>query len=273
MVRLEKRQDIKLTWKVRLEFEIGLHLKNEDILKQIITYFGNVGTILKKANTCRFKVTSLDQIWAKIIPHFDKYPLITQKKADYLLFKKVAIMIQQGDHLTQKGLNNIVNIRASMNLGLPSWLKNAFPLCVAVQRPLVVNQKISDPFWLAGFTTGEGCFFVDTYTHKNKLRVKLKLKIPQHSRDEELINSLVTFFNCGHVYTKKRKTFFQVQKFSDITLKIITFFKQYKIIGVKSYNFIDWCNIAEIMKSKQHLTVLGANVIYKIKQGINSKRP
>lgn len=35
---------------------------------------------------CAFRVSSPKQILEKILPHFDKYNLITKKLADYLLF-------------------------------------------------------------------------------------------------------------------------------------------------------------------------------------------
>lgn len=49
------------------------------------------------------------------------------------------------EHLTHKGLISIVNIRASLNLGLSPQLKEAFPNTVPVKRPLVVDQAIRDP--------------------------------------------------------------------------------------------------------------------------------
>lgn len=52
---------------------------------------------------------------AVIIPHFDNYPLITQKLADYLLFKQAIQVIKHKEHLTVSGLQTIVNIRASLN--------------------------------------------------------------------------------------------------------------------------------------------------------------
>ena len=46
----------------------------------------------------------------------------------------------------------IIAIKASMNRGLLGKLKLAFPSVVPVVRPLVLDQKIKDPNWLAGFT-------------------------------------------------------------------------------------------------------------------------
>ena len=82
-------------------------------------------------------------------------------------------------------------------------------------------------------------------------QVLLVFQLIQHMRDEELLLSFIWYFNCGNVY-KNRDTFhFQVSKFSDITDKIIPFFKQYPILGVKALDFADWCKVAELMKEKK----------------------
>jgi len=48
----------------------------------------------------------------------EKYPLLTQKAADFLLFKKAVELVNNKAHLTVEGVKEIVNIKASMNLGL-----------------------------------------------------------------------------------------------------------------------------------------------------------
>jgi hypothetical protein len=81
----------------------------------------------------------------KIIAHFDKYQLITQKWSDFDLFKSGVELISDGEHLTIEGLKKIISIKASMNKGLPDGLKEAFPDIIPVARPLVKNQSIPDP--------------------------------------------------------------------------------------------------------------------------------
>ena len=49
-------------------------------------------------------------------------------------------------HLTPEGLQKIVNIKASINLGLSEKLRAAFPDTIPVARYLVIDQKIKDPF-------------------------------------------------------------------------------------------------------------------------------
>ena len=66
-------------------FQIDLHKRDEKLLRLIREFFGGVGTF-NNANDCfSFRVHSLNSIIAKVVPHFDNYPLRTQKQADYLL--------------------------------------------------------------------------------------------------------------------------------------------------------------------------------------------
>ena len=44
-------------------------------------------------------------------------------------------------HLTVEGLQQIVNLRAAINLGLSDELKAAFPNIISVKRPLVKSQN------------------------------------------------------------------------------------------------------------------------------------
>jgi hypothetical protein len=48
------------------------------------------------------------------------------------------------EHLTPEGLQKIVNLRTSLNLGLSEDLKIAFPNTILVPRPLV-QEKIFIP--------------------------------------------------------------------------------------------------------------------------------
>ena len=84
-----------------------------------------------------------------IIPHFVKYPLLTQKRADFELFKSIVEMLHRKEHLSPNGLQQIVNIRALINNGLSDTLKAAFPHVTPVPRPVVEPSEIPDPNWLA----------------------------------------------------------------------------------------------------------------------------
>src|SRR5436853_7797737 len=89
--------------------------------------FGGSGSIIEGKETIHYNVSNLKDIVDVVIPHFDKYPLMTQKRADFLLFKQVSDLISRKEHLTTEGLHKIVSIKASINKGLSTELKAAFP--------------------------------------------------------------------------------------------------------------------------------------------------
>lgn len=151
----------RLGWRVEVIYQIGLHKKDLELLKEIQAFYGGIGLITKPSkNMCAFRVSSLKELSEKIFPHFDKYNLITKKLADYLLFKQIVTMMNQALHLTEDGIQVIMNIRASLNLGISVAHKRAFPKTIPVKRPIIPKGKIPQPEWMAGFVTGEGCFFI-----------------------------------------------------------------------------------------------------------------
>lgn len=106
------------------------------------------------------------------------------------------------------------------------------------------------------------------------LYIKLEFQLIQHSRDESLIRSLVNYFGCGNFYIRQGKDFlsFRCTKFSDIENRIIPFFQEYNILGVKAKDFSDWCCVAQIMKNKGHLSREGLDLILELKAGMNKRR-
>jgi hypothetical protein len=98
--------------------------KDEGLLKLVQNYFAfarwvalcnqrGVGSIYSSGSraSLAYKVSSVKDL-VSVIKHFDKYPLITFKLADYLLFKEVVGMIKLKEHLTKDGLDKIVAIKA-----------------------------------------------------------------------------------------------------------------------------------------------------------------
>ena len=66
--------------------------------------------------------------------------------------------------------------QGSQGEGLSDLLKTAFPNVIPEIRPLVVNQTIADPLWLAGFASAEGCFFIGI--HKSStIRVGVNVQL------------------------------------------------------------------------------------------------
>lgn len=90
-------------------------------------------------------------------------------------------------HLTKEGLQlqQIINLKSSMNLGLSDVLKTNFIKTISIVRPIFFTKNIPDPNWLAGFVSGEGNFDITIHLSKrNKIgyQVQLRFRIGQHER-------------------------------------------------------------------------------------------
>lgn len=165
-----------------------------------------------------------------------------------------------------------------MNNGLSDGLKVAFPNITPVQRPVITTNEIPDPNWLAGFTDGDGSFFVrviTSNTHKTGVQILLTYKLGQHKRDLALMQSLIKYLDCGKVQDLGSATeacAFTVSSLKSLEAKIIPFFSKYPLLGIKSRDFADFCVVANIMKEKRHLTKEGLEQIKKIKVRMNTGR-
>ena len=163
------------------------------------------------------------------------------------------------EHLTEEGLIKVLSLKESINLGLSDTVKSAFFDIVAVERPIISNQKILDPYWLAGFASGEGCFLVTLIkTTSNQLGywVQLSFQLTQHTRDIELINNLKEYLDCGQttVYDNHNFIKYVVSNISDIMEKVLPFFDKYSIVGVKSQDYEDFKQVVLMVKDKKPWT-------------------
>jgi len=118
--------------------------------------------------------------------------------------------MQNKAHLTMEGLQEIINIKSSMNLGISDELKCYFYNTVPVQRSTIKTKIIPDFNWISGFVSGEGNFFVDIFkSNSNKIgyQVKLRFSITQHSRDKQLLELIVKHLDAGIVNIHSENAF------------------------------------------------------------------
>jgi len=254
-----------LGWYVEPSFSIGLDKKDLQLLESVKLSLGGIGSIMRHSELCYvWRVSSLKDLTNTIIPYFDEFTLHTQKRADFELFKRVVELINQKKHLTLDGVQEIVNIKAVHNKGLSDSLKLAFPKTSPVSRPIFTLSSIPDSQWLAGFTTGEGCFYIDIFKSKSTktgFQVRPRFILTQHSRDENLIGSLIELLDCGSVRVSEKAVYLIVSSFSDIENKVVPFFTKYNIHGAKDQDFKDWVHVVEMLNKKEHLALEGLDKI------------
>lgn len=283
IISIVKDPNIRTGWNILVKFKISLHKKDLSILAGLKSYFGDIGKIDgtgRDRESLSYFISSRKLITAVVLPHLDRYPLKTQKQADYELFKQIILKMNNKEHLTNQGLQEIVNLRASLNLGLSEELKVAFPCTVPVPRPRVslidFKEHTAELPWISGFVSGEGCFSVvvsKSSTSKLGFNVRLRFILSQHSRDVQLMENLVNYFACGKCEkSKDGMIYYRITDFADNYDKVKPFFSKYELVGVKAQDFKDWCKVADIIKVKAHLTKEGLDQIIMLKAGMNRSR-
>ena len=107
-VRVAKDEKRFKSLRIAPIFSIELHEKDYNLLKQINAFF-TVGTIIKRVKNGNpsviYSVQSIKALKEVIIPHFDKYDLLTQKREDFRMFSLAVDMLYNGQHKTEESLN------------------------------------------------------------------------------------------------------------------------------------------------------------------------
>jgi len=96
---LDKR---KSKWNVKACFHLELHSRDLNLILQIKSFFDNIGFVNVYSNRVIYRVCKLDDLINVIIPHFDKYNLISQKFADFVIFKEIVKLMKNKEHLNQE---------------------------------------------------------------------------------------------------------------------------------------------------------------------------
>ena len=279
----------KLKWRTSPLFVIKLHIKDLAIL-ELIKNTLMVGKIRKNGlNSVQYVVESIKELQV-IVDHFNKYPLVTEKASDFLIFRKCFEILKQREHLTEKGLLSLIGLKSSLNWGLSLSLKKAFPNVIFVDRPLFKFNGIPDPYWISGFTSGDGSFHLNIKKSETNVshRVSLRFSINLNIRDAEVLKGLVIYFNTlnktisvvkgklnqenQYVSKSDNTVSLAITKISELIEVIIPFFDNYPIRGVKSLDFSDFKKVAIMIGAKEHLTIEGLNRILEIKLNMNKHR-
>ena len=282
IIRISKNTQNKRTkigWIVSSNFQITLHQRDFSLLLMLQQFFGGIGKINidPKRESSKYTIIKLNDLKNVIIPHFEKYPLLTQKGADFCLFQRVLEIISNKNHLSIEGLQKIINIKAAMNKGLSNDLKSNFFNINIVDRPVILTKNIVDNNWIAGFVSGEGNFDINIHnskSHKTGYQVQLRFRVSQNDRDIQLMELLIKYLGSGTIDINKRTSVvcLTITNISIITKIIIPLFNKYPLLGVKYLDFLDWCKIANLMSEGKHLTNEGLKLITEIKSGMNTGR-
>jgi len=144
------------------------------------------------------------------------------------------------------------------------------------QRPNVGNPDIEgqfNPYWIAGFVDGEGCFHIGISKHPELrfgYQILPELTVVQHKRDLKLLYSIRSYMKCGVVRRNHEDRYcWRVRNLDNLANAIIPFFERYKLKSQKRIEFQKFTKVVKLMQRGDHLTEDGFNRISKLASEMN----
>ncbi len=115
-VSFNKRQKLKVGIETRPSFSVTLHKRDLGLLKALRTFF-DCGAIRysRSDGTYKYEVRSVRDLARKVLPHFEKYPLVGAKGEDFQKFAEIVRLVHARRHLNRRYLRQIIELAYSMN--------------------------------------------------------------------------------------------------------------------------------------------------------------
>ncbi len=115
-VSFSKRDKFLIGWETKPSFCVAQNHDRAEVLSLMQEKFG-CGFMRRdpKDRTLKYEVRSLADLLTKVIPHFERYPLLSGKANDFKLFKRVCLLMEKGKHTTLDGLEEITRLAFQMN--------------------------------------------------------------------------------------------------------------------------------------------------------------
>lgn len=114
-VGINKNTTMSAGYQVLPEFRVVQHQKDIKVLYALKNFFGCGVVRVNHDTRYELRIRSLDHLKNIVIPFFDQHSLVTQKKFDFLKFKKIVSLIDKKEHLDKEGIEKIIDIACKMN--------------------------------------------------------------------------------------------------------------------------------------------------------------
>lgn len=144
------------------------------------------------------------------------------------------------------------------------------------------QQERLNPYWLTGFTDGEGCFSISIFRNKSLksgYQVFPEFVLTQGAKSLDTLEKVRSFFGCGRIYENKRYDNHKeplykycVRNKTDLIEKICPFFNKYALQTAKRDDFELFKQGLEIIRNGEHLTEKGFIKIQKVASRMNRQK-
>ena len=116
-VGINTHRDMRAGVQVLPEFTVVQHKRDVKVLHALKAYFGCGVVRVNHGDRMAYRVRGTEHLISRIVPFFMEHPLKTSKHVDFLKFRDVLLLMQEGQHLTDEGLETIRGVAKQMNRG------------------------------------------------------------------------------------------------------------------------------------------------------------
>ena len=115
-VSISPRAKLLAGWEVRPSLSVSQNGDRAEVLHVLTRHFG-CGSIRpdRSDKTLKWVTRRLQDLLGRVIPHFERYPLLSGKRVDFERFSAVCRLMAAGAHRDRLGLLEIVELASGMN--------------------------------------------------------------------------------------------------------------------------------------------------------------
>lgn len=240
----------------RLLFQIKLHVDHKDLIEWFLHNIFGKGSIRIEKDRISLRITDMLTIEERIIPIFNIFKLNTKKSLDFEDWKLGYYLIKNNDHKTIEGQNQIIKLKNRMN-------SKRIDFNLPEDHKIVIT-----PYWLLGFTEGDGSFLSDN--NKNTGRPVFDLT---QKNSNQLLESIKSYLNCGDNYINNENVcHFKITQIDHLYNNIYLYFKNLTFFTSKGLDFYYWSYLVRFHYKGLHTNEEVKSEIKKLLSNMNAKR-
>lgn len=229
----------------RHEYTIGLSIKDIRLLYKIKKILG-CGVVRKHNNVAIFKVKKIKHLIYNIIPIFDEYPLLTDKKRSIYLNFRNSLLSKALTSKIDKTNKDIIFINKLL-ANSPDNLYNT-----SIENLFINIDNVFFENWLVGFTEAEGSFYFvkkkvsqigDISISETPLRAEFRLS---QNNNVFLLNKIKEKLKIARnvgLQTNSSNLYYIVAVSASSLQNVVDFYTNPNIVklkGIKYLQFILW---------------------------------
>jgi hypothetical protein len=114
-IGISRHPEMKLGYQVLPEFTVVQHKRDVAVLHALKAHFGCGVVRVNHGDRMAYRVRDRKHLWERVVPFFEKHKLKTKKRIEFEKFRRVLLLMDRGEHLTQVGLDEIRRVAEQMN--------------------------------------------------------------------------------------------------------------------------------------------------------------